>query len=123
MTESPHTSITCWIEALKAGQPDAAQKLWETYYARLVALARRRLGDVPRRTFDEEDIALSAFHSVCARAADDAFPQLNDRHDLWALLITVTARKVAEQKRHLLRQKRGGGKARGESAFLRPGAD
>lgn len=116
-------SVTCWISALKAGDVLAAQRLWEQYYPRLVAVARRRLADVPRRAFDEEDIAVSAFHSFCQRASNNCFPQLNDRENLWSLLVTITARKVLQQQRHQLSQRRGGGKLRGESAFGSAGSE
>jgi hypothetical protein len=36
-------SVTGWIDRLKAGDPAAAQPLWECYFRRLVRLARRRL--------------------------------------------------------------------------------
>ena len=41
-------------------------------------------------------MALSAINSVCRRAAEGRFPRLDDRHDLWRILATVTARKAAE---------------------------
>jgi RNA polymerase sigma factor (sigma-70 family) len=118
--QSPE-SVTCWIIALKVGDMDAAQNLWEQYFSKLVAFARKRLRDVPRRVFDEEDIALSALDSFCRRAAENTFPKLEDRHDLWSLLVTITARKILQQQRHQMRKCRGGGKLRGESAFLSPG--
>ena len=36
-------SVSQWIEKLKAGDADAADRLWQRYYARLVGLARRKL--------------------------------------------------------------------------------
>ncbi len=57
--------MTHWISALKQGDQAAATGLWESYFRRLVGLARARLRDVPRRTADEEDVALSAFDSFC----------------------------------------------------------
>jgi len=42
-------SVTHWIGRLKAGDPSAAQKLWEAYFQRLVRLARGRLRTAPRR--------------------------------------------------------------------------
>jgi hypothetical protein len=62
-------SVTCWIQQLKAGERAATQALWESYFQRLVARARRQLAGVPRRAADEEDVALSAFDSFC-RAAE-----------------------------------------------------
>src|SRR6266403_2686702 len=75
-------SVTRWIDRLKAGDPDAAQKLWERYFRRLVGLARKKLRAAPRRAADEEDVALSAFDSFCRGAGQDRFPQLHDRLDL-----------------------------------------
>src|SRR5262249_10787865 len=46
------------------------------------------------------------------------FPQLDDRDNLWRLLVVITARKVINQNVHENRQKRGGGLVLGESAML-----
>jgi hypothetical protein len=36
-------TVTGWIVRVKAGDPAAAQNLWENHFRRLVALARRKL--------------------------------------------------------------------------------
>src|SRR3954463_14759188 len=87
-------SITRCIEALKRGDRDAAELLWARYFRRLAGLARAGPRPVPRRAADEEDVALSAFDSVCRRAAEGRFPRLEDRDDLWRLLAKVTFRKA-----------------------------
>lgn len=92
-------SVTCWITQLRAGDQAAADPLWQRYFERLVAVARARLLRAPRRAADEEDVALSAFHSFCRAAERGRFPKLDDRDDLWRLLVTFTTRKAA----HLLR--------------------
>jgi len=46
------------------------------------------------------------------------FPELVDRDDLWRLLVTITTRKVVESVRRETRKKRGGGRVRGDSAFM-----
>ena len=102
-------SVTVWLEQLKAGDPTAAGPLWGVYFARLVALARHRLGSAPRAAADEEDVALAAFDSFCRAAAAGRFPRLEDRDDLWQVLFMVTARKAAGLVRHEGRDKRGGG--------------
>src|ERR1043165_1882401 len=84
-------SITRWIGQLKAGDPVAAQLLWERYFRRLVGLARKKLDGAPRRMADEEDVALSAFDSFCRGAEHGRFPRLEDRDDLWRLLVVITA--------------------------------
>jgi len=110
-------SPTVWFERLAKGDEQAAQRLWETYYRRLVNLARKKLAASPRRAADEEDVVLSAFDSFCRGAAAGRFPELADRHGLWNLLVTITSRKAVAQMRHDYRQKRGGGAVRGESVF------
>jgi DNA-directed RNA polymerase specialized sigma24 family protein len=116
-------SVSHWIERLKAGDPAAAQRLWEGYFQRLVALARGQLQGVPRRAADEEDVALSAFASFCRGVERGRFPQLQDREDLWKVLVLLTARKAAHLRRDERRQKRGGGGVRGESAPLAAAGD
>jgi DNA-directed RNA polymerase specialized sigma24 family protein len=116
----PEASVTQWIGRLKAGDPDAAQKLWERYFRRLVGLARKKLRATPRRAADEEDVALSAFDSFCRAAGHDCFPQLHDRLDLWQLLVLLTARKAFDLAQHERRQKRGGGAVLDEAALPGP---
>jgi DNA-directed RNA polymerase specialized sigma24 family protein len=103
-------SVTQWLQLLKAGDRAAAQPLWERYFRRLVALARSRLQGTPRRIADEEDVALSAFDSFCRGAEQGRFPKLEDRGDLWQLLVLLTARKAGQFVRHQCREKRGVGK-------------
>jgi DNA-directed RNA polymerase specialized sigma24 family protein len=112
-------SVTALVERIKAGDHEAVRLLWQRYYPRLVALARKRLQGTPRRAADEEDAALSAFDSFCRRAGQGRFPELKDRDGLWALLVVLTARKAADLVKHQRRDKRGGGKVHGDSA-LRP---
>jgi len=111
-------SITCWIDQLRAGDQAAAQPLWERYFQRLVGLARVKLragGDS-----DEEDAALSAFQSFCQGAARGRFPRLDDRHDPWRVLVTITARKAADQIERARSLKRGGGRLLDEAALDGP---
>ena len=110
MDLQPDGSVTHWLGALKGGDAAAAQRLWERYFDRLVRLARAKLGAMPRGAADEEDVALSAFHSFCQGAARGRFPRLDDRDNLWRLLVTITARKALDQVRRQARQKRGGGR-------------
>jgi DNA-directed RNA polymerase specialized sigma24 family protein len=101
-------SVTHWIGQLKGGTPAAAQPLWQAYFQKMVELARHKLQGLPRRAADEEDVALSAFHSFCRGAAAGRFPQLSDRDSLWPLLVRITAHKAVDLLRHEHRRKRGG---------------
>jgi len=98
--------ITRWIRRLRTGDRDVIQELWQRYYRAVVALGRKRLGDLPRRAADEEDVALSAFDSFCRAAEQGRVPRLEDRGDLWQLLIVLTARKAADLVEHEGRGKR-----------------
>jgi DNA-directed RNA polymerase specialized sigma24 family protein len=115
MTTDGEGSVTRWVGGLKAGDPVATRRLWERYFADLVRLARARLGDAPRGAADEEDAALSAFDSLCRGAEHGRFPRLDDRDDLWRVLVTITARKAADLVQHERRLKRGGGHVRTEA--------
>ena len=113
-------SITLWLGRLKDGDEAAVQPIWEAYFRRLVALARAKLRGVSTRAADEEDAALSAFDSFCRGAEQGRFPRLENRDDLWRLLVLITARKAHDLRQHEGRAKRGGGQVRGDSAFISP---
>jgi DNA-directed RNA polymerase specialized sigma24 family protein len=125
MTSDSEGSVTRWIGDLQAGDlDDAARRLWGRYFDRLAHLAHAKLRAAPRGPADGEDVALSAFDSFCAGAAAGEFPHLDGRDDLWRLLVTITARKAANQLRREHRRKRGGGRVLDEGALDRadPGA-
>jgi DNA-directed RNA polymerase specialized sigma24 family protein len=113
-------SVSRWLHLLQQGDAAAAQALWQRYFHRLVGLAHIKLQGRPRRAADEEDVALSAFASFCRAAQAGRFPNLNDRDDLWRLLVTLTERRALNLVRDENRLKRGGGAVQGESAFPSP---
>ena len=110
-------SITALIERVQEGDHEAARLLWQRYYARMVALARQKLKGFSPRIADEEDAALSAFNTFCDGAERGHFPDLKNRDELWALLVVLTARKVADMLRSHRRKRHGEGMVRGDSAF------
>jgi DNA-directed RNA polymerase specialized sigma24 family protein len=114
-------SVTAWIGDLKTGGDGAAQPLWERYFEQLVNLARQRLGGAPHAEADAEDAALSAFDSFCRGVKHGRFPRLADRDDLWRILVVLTQRKAADQVRHAMARRRGGGRIRGEAALDQDG--
>jgi DNA-directed RNA polymerase specialized sigma24 family protein len=111
-------SVTGWIGHIKRGDHAAAQLLWERYFERLVRLARGKLAGARGLVADEEDVALSAFDSFCRAATAGRFPKLDDRDDLWRLLVALTARKAISLRKHSSREKRGGGRVLDEAAFV-----
>jgi DNA-directed RNA polymerase specialized sigma24 family protein len=86
-----------------------------------VRFARDSLRGPPRGEADEEDVAVSAFHSLCQGAARGRFPGLQDRNNLWTLLVTITAQKALDHRRREGRLKRRGGRTRAATGSS-PGA-
>lgn len=122
-TQSENDEFADLIRRVRKGDGGAVEELWNRYYASLVRIATRRLPLNLRRTADEEDVALSAFHSFVAGVQEDRFHDLSSPDNLWGLMITLTSRKVHAHIRRQTRQKRGGGAVRGESVFLDAGGE
>jgi RNA polymerase sigma factor (sigma-70 family) len=119
LDDSPQGTVTRLIQNLKDGESQAAQRLWELYFRRMVSMAREKLKGMQKRMADEEDVALSAFHSFCQGAEGGRFTQLIDRENLWPLLVSITAHKAIDLIRYHNRQKRGGtGQAAPDSSFV-----
>jgi ECF sigma factor len=104
------SSITAMLGRLKAGDAESARQLWERYFENLVRLARGRLRDACRAVADEEDAALDTFDSFLRGVRDGRFPALNDREDLWRILVAITSRKAMKLKQYEHRLKRGAGR-------------
>ena len=109
--------ISAVLSELPELDDSQAAEIWNYYFPKLMNLARQRMQNMPRRTADEEDVALSAINSFFNGAKAGRFDQLGDRDELWALLVTITSRKVNAHRKYLLAKKRGEGKNRGESVF------
>jgi DNA-directed RNA polymerase specialized sigma24 family protein len=103
-------SITPWLSLLRAGHPEAAQRIWDRYFRRLVGLARKKMQGRRLGVADEEDVAISALDSFYRNAREGRFPQLADSDGLWRLLVVITARKASHLLRDQGRQKRSGGR-------------
>ncbi len=103
-------SVTYWLRQLVEGDRGAARPLWERYFRLLVERARQRLRGSPRGAGDEEDVALAAFDCFCRAAAAGRFPRLDDRNDLWQILLRLTDNKAIDHRRREGCGKRGGGK-------------
>jgi DNA-directed RNA polymerase specialized sigma24 family protein len=118
-------SVTRWLGGLKSGDERALEPLWERYYATLVERARAKLVALRSSTAvnDEEDLALSAFQALYDGVRAGRFPRLEDRDDLWRLLVHLTACKAVDRHRGENRHKRGGGKVFNEADMIggRPG--
>jgi len=99
-------SVSRWIVAVKDGNPGAAHSLWKRYHRLLVGVARKMLRTANRAALDEEDVVQNVFHSFFQAVQRGRFPQLDDRHGLWRLLVVITVNKTLRQLHYERRQKR-----------------
>jgi DNA-directed RNA polymerase specialized sigma24 family protein len=118
-------SVTRWLGDLKAGDLAATQPLFNRYFTKLIGLVRARLcsSRASRAMNDEEDVALSAIGSVVEGIGLGRFPRLDDRDDLWRILVAVARRKVVDELRRQRRIKNGGGKLVCEADVVSPDGD
>src|SRR5215471_12724816 len=82
-------SVTAWLAKFKGGDAEAVRPIWQRYFQDLVRHARRKLGPGPHTFGDEEDVAVSAFASFCRAVERGRFPRLDDRDDLWKVLLLI----------------------------------
>ena len=96
----PSSEISEWIAEAKQGNRAAATHLLQHYFEDLVRQARKHLHQDARRAADEDDIALSAFDSVYRGIESQRFPRLNDRGNLWGMLLFKTRTKALNWNKH-----------------------
>lgn len=102
-------SISRLIERLKSEDAQAASEIWERFFRRLLPLARSRLRGIVDGATDEEDVLVSVFDRFFRAVSENRFARLEDRDDLWQILIMLTERKVVDERRKAHTLKRGGG--------------
>jgi RNA polymerase sigma factor (sigma-70 family) len=114
-------SITKLIRRVKHGDAAASEKLVARYMRRLLGLARIQLRGKYVREADEEDVIQSVFLGFFLGAERGQYKQLQDRDDLWQLLVKITLHKVQKLiKQHEARKRHP---ARGPDATPSPSTD
>jgi RNA polymerase sigma-70 factor (ECF subfamily) len=88
----PNPSFADLMARLRAGDPEAAQQVFQRFARRLIGLAGTRLDGLLRQKVDPDDVMQSAFRSFFSRQADGQF-ELQSWDSLWALLAVITIRK------------------------------
>jgi DNA-directed RNA polymerase specialized sigma24 family protein len=99
------SSLSRFVVAAADGNQEAMGRLWKHYSIAMLEVARSRLIGSVKRTVDEEDIALSAFRSFCSLVGRHDV-QIQNRKNLWALLVTLTVRKVHNATAYAMSAKR-----------------
>ena len=88
---------------VRAGDEEAAARIFSRFAQKLTALARQRLDDLDkraRRTVDGEDVVQSALGSFFRRCAEGQF-DFADWNGVEGLLVRVTLRKCGRKVRDL----------------------
>lgn len=113
-------SLITWYDKQVESESIAIQRLWDAYFHRMVPLARKKLLGTKRADRDEEDVAISAFQSLCRGLRCGKFNQSRvngfrgvggyvDQDSLWPLLVSLTLNKAVDEIRRQSRLKNGGG--------------
>jgi len=105
---------------LRQGDPATQARVWDEHFPILARAAKRKLDGVPRRSFDEEDVALAALHCFFDAVRAGTIYPWRTVGELCRLPLTITRRKAFAFRRRETRAKRGGGKVRGDSVFYVP---
>jgi RNA polymerase sigma-70 factor (ECF subfamily) len=96
---SPSDSFAELMARLRDRDDDAAAALVQRYAARLVALARSRLGQEVRQKVDPEDVLQSVYRSFFVRQQEGQLDP-GGWDSLWSMLALITLRKCANQVAH-----------------------
>ena len=112
--------VTHWISQLAEGDELAAQNIWNRYLRATHALGPQEAGRWSIVARPTRKMSCSAPSTASAKAwPAGRFPRLDDRHDLWKLLVTITARKaVAELRREARSEAWAVVRCGGESVFI-----
>lgn len=102
-------SVTRIIERLKVDDPNAASELWRKFFERLLPRARARLRGHADHAIDAEDLLVSVFDRFFRAVRENRFARLNDRDDLWQILLLLTDRRIVDHYRRGGIQRRGAG--------------
>jgi len=100
--------VTDWLNDLRAGDDVAAARLWKYLQPRLTELGRRSLRSADSACYDEDDVAQSAFHALCAAVRNGQYDELENRSSIWSLVATIAMNKVRRRANYNSATRRGG---------------
>lgn len=114
MIEEP---VTLWIEQVRKADEVAMRQIWQHFAGRLHEFARRKIRPNTRRAYDEQDAVQSMFHSLCQGLEEGRYPDLENRDNLWRLMLVMTGRKISKRHRYDQQLKRDNRRLLTESYF------
>lgn len=99
-------SVSGWIAKMREGDASAIGNLVARYFGKLAQFADNKLRRGIRVTDDGEDIAISVLQTITCNTAKGRFPNLQDRDDLWFLMIVIAQHVVIDRQRTELRREK-----------------
>jgi RNA polymerase sigma-70 factor (ECF subfamily) len=108
------------VERWRAGDQDAARRLFDRYVDRLAAVARQRIGHRLTARVDPDDVVQSVFRTFFGRLRDGQF-SIDEQDDLCKLLTKITVHKTLRQVEFQQAQRRNPGQetSQGEASHER----
>lgn len=100
--------VTKWLRDFERGSQEAARNLWKYYFDQIIRQAAARSRMLPRDQVEPEDVASSVFKSLWRGARAGRFQRVENRDELWWLMLSITRRKVVNRIRRAAAHKRGG---------------
>jgi ECF sigma factor len=100
--------IPALVQQLRAGNRDAAEKLFARYAQRLTRLAEQHLSRKLAGRLDGEDVVQSVFRTFFRRSATGEF-RIDSSAQLWQLLVKITLLKARAKARYHTADKRDAG--------------
>ena len=91
--DSGSEDISVLLDQMRDGSEVAATKLWEFYLSRLLKVSKRKLSHFKSGMADEEDVAVTAFHSFVKRIRRGDYSRINNRDEAWRMLAVIAVRK------------------------------
>lgn len=108
-----------WLRQLESGDPNSAEELFQHFCSRLQSLIANQIPASVRTTYDADDAAVSAFHSLFIGIREQRYRFVN-RTDFWRLLLTIAERKIAKRIRFETQEKRDIRRRLQNSVFVTP---
>jgi DNA-directed RNA polymerase specialized sigma24 family protein len=96
---------------------EAVRFLWERYFNRLCGFIEGQLYSRHKRINSADEVASDAFLALLDGVKQSRFHSVRNRDELWQMLTLIGARRSTNIRIKHNRQKVGGGKVQGESAF------
>lgn len=116
-----NNSVTEWIRNAARGDLESEANLFRRYMEPLARRAAGKLSTGEKIVVDGEDLVGEVFMGFLQTLDKGGWKQLQNRQDLWTILLTIMDRRITDMRRKKNAEKRGSGREQGESGIAGPG--